>query len=122
MGTKRTIPSTHDGAGLHLINAGVMTGTNVLNSQTFNLQNLDNIGLQVEWTGTPTGTIEVMCSINNITFYALTFDPTLAQPSGSASGYLINLNQVPFPYLKVRYTNSSGVGVLNVWLSGKDLN
>lgn len=131
MGQKRTLPSRDRDPGLQIITNGVMTGTNVILSSNappvgvgkeFNLQNLDNIGLQVEWTGTPTGILEVQCSINNALFRSLTFNPALTQPTGSAGGFLINLNQLPWPYLLFKYTNSSGSGVLNVWLSAKDLN
>lgn len=106
----------------HLINAGSMTGTSVITSSSQNVENLDNIGLQVDWTGTPTGTIEVQGSVDKVTFYSLTFNPVLAQPAGSASGYLINLNQFPWPWLRVKYTNASGTGSLSVWLFSKDLN
>jgi hypothetical protein len=131
MGQKRTLPSRIGDPGLHLITNGVMTGTNVILSsdpkpigigQPFNLQNLDNIGLQVSWTGTPVGIIEVLCSIDNVNFLPLTFNPALAQPAGAPGAYLIDLTQVAFPYLTFRYTNTSGSGVLNVWLCAKDLN
>src|ERR1700678_3058597 len=102
MGTKRTVPSTPNGAGPQLLTNGSMTGTAVLTSKTFEIQNLDNVGLQIEWTGTPNGTVQILASINNVTFHALTFSPALAQPAGSAGGYLVDLNQVPFPYVQVQ--------------------
>lgn len=99
-----------------------MTGTTTITSATQNVTNFDNLGLQVSWTGTPTGVISVMCSIDNVTFFALTFNPVLDQPAGSAGGYLINLNQLPFAYMRVQYVNASGVGVFNVYVNKKDLN
>lgn len=122
MGVKRTIPSRPNDAGYHLIADGVMTGTATVTSDTFNLHNLDNVGLQISWTGSPTGSITINCSIDGETFYPLTFNPSITQPAGSAAGYLVDLNQVPFPYLRVSYTNASGSGVLNVYLSAKDVN
>lgn len=116
MGFKKTLPP------YHLINGGVMTGTATVTSATVNVWNLDNIAIQVGWTGTPTGTIAINCSIDNINFDSLTFDPALAQPSGSADNYLISLNQLPYPYLQVQYVNASSTGVLNVWIFGKDVN
>jgi len=101
---------------------GSMTGTSVIHSSVTDVRNLDNIGLQVNWTGTPTGTLIVEGSNDGTTFYALTFSPSLAQPSGSASGYLISLNQFPWIYCRVSYTNSSGSGNLFVTLAAKDLN
>lgn len=126
MGSKKT-------NSFRLITNGVMTGTATItstptaaNSGTSqpgqNVQNLDNLGLEISWTGTPTGTITVLGSNSGTTFYALTFNPAITQPAGSAGGYLINLNQFPWPWLQVKYTNASGTGTLNAWLYGKDLN
>ena len=83
---------------------------------------MDNLGIEVTWTGTPTGTISVLCSDSGINFYALTFNPALMQPSGGAGGYLINLNQLPFKYILLQYVNSSGTGVLTSYCQNKDLN
>ncbi len=112
-----------------LIDQGVMTGTATLLSAGQNLQNFDNVGLQVTWTGTPTGVLSILGSVSaafseapTVTYYALTFVPALAQPAGSGDGYLIDLNQFPFPYMQVQYVNASGTGVLDVFMYGKDLN
>lgn len=99
-----------------------MTGTSTVLSVAQNIQNFDNIGLQIDWTSTAVGTISVLCSIDGVTYHALTFNPILAQPVGAAGGYIIDLNQVPFPWLKVQYVNASGSGLLNVYLFSKDVN
>lgn len=129
MGSKNALPGRAPGpnsaqwpAGLELMSAVSVSGTNTYTSNTFNASNLDNIGLQVTFTGTMNGTLSVLCSIDNVNFDALTFSPSLSQPSGSNLNYLINLNQLPFPYLQVQYVNSSGSGTLTVYLSAKDLN
>lgn len=83
---------------------------------------MDNIGLEVTWTGTPTGTIQVMVSNSGINFYALTFNPVLTQPAGSAGGYFIDLTQLASKYVMVQYTNSSGSGTLTVYGELKDVN
>jgi hypothetical protein len=118
MGVKKTTGAT----GYHLINAGSMTGTSTITSDTYNVVNLDNIGLQCIWTGTATGTITVNGSVDGSTFTSLTFNPALTQPAGSAGNILIDINQFPFPFLNVAYTNATGSGTLNVWLFGKDVN
>lgn len=102
--------------------SGVMTGTTVITSNPTNIENHDNVGLQIAWTGTPVGLLEVLCSIDGKTYFALTFDPELTQPAGAAGGYLINLNQLPFTWLKIQYTNASGSGALTAFISGKDVN
>jgi hypothetical protein len=112
-----------------LIKNGVMTSTNTLISAAQNLQNFDNNGLEVTWTGTPTGSLAILGSVSAvipqaaaINYYSLTFNPALDQPAGAPGGYLIDLNNFPFPYMQFQYTNMSGNGVLNVYLYSKDLN
>jgi hypothetical protein len=104
------------------VTAGVMTGTSTIYSQIIDVTIKDNQGLELTWTGTPTGTIQIMGSSSGANFYALTFSPLLAQPAGAAGGYLIDLNQFPWKYLMVQYTNASGSGLLTTWLTTKDLN
>ena len=99
-----------------------MASTNTIYSQILEVARMDNVGLEVTWTGTPTGTLQVMVSNSGIYFYALTFNPALAQPSGSASGYAISLNQIPFKYVMLQYANSSGSGILTIYGQNKDLN
>lgn len=112
-----------------LIKNGVMTGTTVLISTPQNLQNFDNTGLEVTWTGTSVGSFAVLGSVSAIVpqaaavnYYSLTFNPPLPGPAGAAGGYLIDLNNFPFPEMEFQYTNASGTGVLNVYLYSKDLN
>lgn len=83
---------------------------------------MDNIGLEVTWTSTAIGTLSVMVSNSGINFYALTFSPVLAQPAGTAGGYAVDLNQLPFKFIMLRYVNSSGSGVLTIYGQLMDLN
>lgn len=101
---------------------GVMTGTTTIYSQILDVGKMDNEGLEVTWTGTPSGTFTVNVSNSGINFYPLTFNPALAQPSGSAGGYAINLNQLPFRFINLQYVNTTGAGVLTVYGQNKDLN
>jgi hypothetical protein len=103
-----------------------------LKSVPINIQFMDNVGFQVEWTGDPVGVISVQFSLNYVpgqphqnkpanagTWYDLTFDPALAQPAGAAGGYGINCNQVPYPWLRLSYVGSGGSGVFNAWTTAK---
>lgn len=101
---------------------GVMSGTNTIYTQILDVSRMDNIGLEVNWTGAPTGTFSVMASDSGTNFHALTFDPMLAQPAGAAGGYVVDLNQYPWKYLMLQYTNTSGSGILTVFGQLKDLN
>lgn len=102
--------------------AGAMAGTNTIYSQILDVSRMDDIGLELTWTGTPTGTFQVYGSNSGQFFYPLTFTPALGQPSGSSGGYLIDLFGYPFKYLLLEYTNSSGAGSLFVYGQMKDLN
>lgn len=95
--------------------AGTMASTNVIYTNILGIRQMDNQGIELTWTGTPTGTIEVMVSNSGINFYALTFSPVLAQPVGSAGGYVIALHDVPFQYMFIRYTNISGAGTITAY-------
>lgn len=101
---------------------GAMASTNVIYSQILDISRMDNLGLEVTWSGSAIGTFEVLVSNSGISFYALTFNPVLAQPAGSSSGYAIDLNQMPFKYMLLRYTNASSTGSLTVYGQQKDLN
>ena len=101
---------------------GAMASTNTIYSNIQDLSNIDNAGIEITFSGTPTGVISIMCSNGGTNFYALTFNPILAQPAGAAGGFLINLNQVPFRYVFVQYVNSSGTGTLTAIITQKDLN
>jgi len=101
---------------------GAMASTNTIYTQIVDVSRIDNCGLEVTWTGTPVGVFQVMVSNSGINFYALTFNPALSQPAGSASGFAINLNQLPFKYFMLQYTNTSGTGVLTAYAQVKDLN
>lgn len=102
--------------------SGVMSSTNTIYSQILDVSRMDNLGLEVTWTGSPTGTITVNGSNSGINFYPLTFSPTITQPAGAGGGYLIDLTQYPFKYLLLEYVNVSGSGALTVYGQCKDLN
>jgi uncharacterized membrane protein len=99
-----------------------MASTNTIYTQIIDVSKMDNLGLEVTWTGTPTGTFTVNGSNSGINFYPLTFSPVLTQPAGGAGGYLIDLTQYPFKYILLEYVNSSGTGTITVYAQCKDLN
>lgn len=88
----------------------------------------DNIGIQVIWTGTPTGTFGMEVS-NTATVgadgtvsggtwstYTLTSPPA---PSGSSSSGIIPINQLPYAFMRLTYTAVSGAGNLTAVLTAK---
>jgi hypothetical protein len=111
---------------IHLINAGAMN-QNII-SLPFDIKLLDNIGCQMQWTGTPTGTLTFECSLDYIqnqigaqntmtagNWTAITFSPSLTQPAGSAGVVLANVNQLAFPWARVQYV-VTGAGVFTLAL------
>lgn len=102
--------------------SGTMASTNTIYSNIIDVAKMDNIGIELNWTGTPTGTISVLCSVSGANFYSLTFTPSLTQPNGSVGGQLVNINQLPFRYIMLSYVNVSGSGSLTAYAQFKDLN
>lgn len=100
-----------------------------ITSQVGRIQFLDNIGLQFNFTGTPTGTFAVQVSIDheednlgNVivagNWIPLTFSSSPIA-SGAAGTIYIDLNQLSAPWIRVVYTPTSGAGSLNAFLCGK---
>lgn len=111
----------------HLVSAASMVSTVTSKAQACQYQ--DNVGIQLIWTGTPTGTFDVQVSINHAqdfqgnittagTFTSLTLSPVPAA-AGSAGSYYVDLNQLSAPYYRIVYTPSSGTGTLDIYVSGK---
>lgn len=99
--------------------AGDMAGN--LTSDTIDVDRMDNVGIQLLWTGTPTGSIVVDGRIaDDGPWTELDLDPAIA-PAGSASDHLISLTQIPYAELRVRYVRTSGSGALTVWAMAKQI-
>jgi hypothetical protein len=113
---------SNSGTTTHLIQSGSMTGTSTIASQSFDVSGFKSASFEFSWTGTPTGTITIIGSISNSSFFPFTFSPNLVQPAGSAGGFLVSLDELPYPYLKVQYVNSSGSGTLDVWFFSQEYN
>jgi hypothetical protein len=102
---------------------GTMSGTNTIYSNIIELSRMDNEGFVVNWTGTPAGVLTVFAAnADGQTWPSLTFNPSLAQPSGSAGYYGLEINQFKFKYLMFQYVNASGSGVLTINAQSRDLN
>lgn len=96
--------------------------------------NQDNIAVQLNCTGTPTGSfvVEVSSDYSNDaassgspvqnpgTWIALTLSGSPAL-SGSADQIFIDLNQLPAPYFRVRYVRVSGSGACDMYVTTKML-
>lgn len=102
--------------------SGAMASTNTIYSNIVDVSRIDNIGLEIAWSGTPTGVFSVLVSNSGINWNALTFSPILSQPAGSAAGMFVDLTQLAAKYILLKYVNSSGSGSLTTYCQVKDLN
>lgn len=95
------------------------------------IQGMDDVGYQVNFTGTPTGTFSIEISMdyqpgtspnsapanagNWITLPLST--PVVASGSGDVA--YIDLALLSAPYIRLKYTRTSGTGTLNAFVVGK---
>jgi hypothetical protein len=116
---------------IRLIASGAMTGTSVITSPAVRIARHDNVSIQCAWTGTPAGSFAVQASLdyqqnpdgsvaNAGTWTNITL-PSTPSASGSAGSVVLDLNQLSFPWVRVQYTNTSGSGTLNCYLSAKEV-
>lgn len=109
----------------------VMTGTSVVESQAIPLEQIFGYAMQAVWTGTPNGTLKLQAS-SDAPARGGTSDGTpdeIANWSditsssvaitGSAGNYMWNVDAAFYRWVRLVYTNTSGVGVLNVKVSVK---
>lgn len=120
MGSKTILKPTHvmQSGGT----AVSVSGTSTYTSLPINIKNTDNVGLQLVWTGTPTGTFTILHSPDGVLYDSITLSPLITQPAGSAGHWSVVLQQDPFQWVKVQYVNASGSGTVDVIVTAKDLN
>lgn len=93
------------------------------------LDMIDNVAFDVKWTSSnAVGVISVQATNDPLAVSStpdsanwndLTFDPILTQPNSNNGAYMINLALVPFTYIRLKYTRTSGTGNLTVYASAK---
>jgi hypothetical protein len=80
----------------------------------------DNIGVQLVFTGTPTGNFYVQGTIDGDTWTALDFG-TIPTATGADGDHLLNMNNLPYQKIRIFYDRTSGSGSLTVWVMAKTL-
>lgn len=122
-GRKNTLQS------YQLITSGDMSSS--ITSAATNIQFLDNIGVQLHFTGSPTGTFSVQVSLNHKQdsqgvvsvpgdWVSIVLSPAPVA-AGSADDIYIDINQISSPWLRVVYTRSSGSGTLQGYVGAKEV-
>lgn len=113
-----------------IVNA-VSMGADITSSPV-NIKFLDNISIELDFTGTPTGTFQIQGSVSynqsvpmnvqdNAGFWVPITLPTSPVASGAAGQILIDMNQLSFPWIRVVYVRTSGTGTLTGWISAKSV-
>lgn len=121
-----------------VITAGSMAGN--LTGTVTNINNLDNVGLQLNWTGSPTGTFSVQVSADYsqdtngnvlaagnwismvLTYWnGVAFVTTTTIPTTVGSPIFLDLDLLSAPWIRVIYTFGSGSGTLNAYVTAKGL-
>jgi hypothetical protein len=106
-----------------------MSGTSTITSPVTNIQFLDLIGYQMNFTGTPTGTFQVQISIDyaqdnngNVTnpgnWDNMALSPTPVAAGASGIIY-VDIIDTSAPWIRLQYTNASGTGTLNAFITAK---
>ena len=103
----------------HVIVAGDMSG-DVTQATPTNIQYADNVSVQLNFTGTPTGTFEIQGSLDQSNWVPLVFS-TSPVASGASGQILLDMNQLSFPYIRVFYDRTSGSGTLDAYISWKEV-
>lgn len=91
---------------------GTTLGT-ALTSDPVQMKFEDNAGLQIKWTGTPTGTFSVQVNQDPLVFdwETITFSPTPDQPSGSSGGDFFDVFATAAQWIRLTYAGS-GAGTV----------
>ena len=84
-----------------------------------NILHLDRVGFQLVWTGTPVGTFSVEVSNDETVWAALTLSAAVIG-GGAADNAFIDV-ETGAAYVRVKYTDTSGVGTLQAHIVAKSI-
>jgi hypothetical protein len=100
-----------------------------LTSAVTQIQHLDDITVQVNVTGTPTGVLQVQYSLdftedfmNNVTNPGTWVNDIYAVQTvtaGNPTSTIFDLTLKGAPYVRLTWTSTSGTGTINAFISGK---
>ena len=103
----------------------VMTGTAVVLSEITNIRGMDDVFYEIQMSGTAVGTftVQVSTSYDPISNPDAVFIPIVLDPvpvAAGADGQIgININLMGSKYIQLTYTNASGSGTMNAYISAK---
>jgi len=89
-----------------------------LYSEVVSIQYMNNIGIQIVWTGSPLGEFQVQLSNNRTDWEVLPLAPVPYADKSAGSHYL-DLNTLASVYIRLAYIAGSGSGTLNSTITAK---
>lgn len=117
---------------IQMLNGAVMTGTTVITSNPFPLDQIYGFAIQAYWTGSPIGSFKLQASSDapgkttqtsnggpDIVTNWTDIDNSTTAAAGSPGNYMWNFNGCFFRYVRLVYTNASGVGSLSAEICEK---
>lgn len=126
----------------HNITAGAMTGTSAVTSTVTSIKFLDDVGIQFNWTGSPVGNFQIQVSADheqddssppNVTvagnwvpllftyWTGSAFVTAYNIPTSLGSPIYMDLTLLSSPWIRVVYTNTSGSGTLDAFITAKQV-
>lgn len=111
----------------------ISTGSGTFTSSVSGTIYRDNIGYQVNFTGSPQGTLQFNGSNDYNPQLPQTANPQNSSTNGSwftfasvsmasvVSPYALNIQNFPFAFIQCQFISSSAVGTLTGWISTKSL-
>jgi hypothetical protein len=88
-----------------------------ITSPPTDIRYLDDIGVQLTWTGSPTGTFSANVSTDKVNWVPLNL-PQTPVASGAPGSIYLDLFALSAPYIQITYTGT-GAGSLNVNIVAK---
>src|SRR5271165_1016330 len=85
------------------INAAPMT-SNIVTTGNQNIDTVDRYSVQFTWTGSPSGSVTVAGSNDNVNYTQITSQDC----GGAPGGFLLNVDNPAYDWVQVGYTFTSG--------------
>lgn len=105
-----------------------VTGSNSYYTDATELPRMQNVSYHHEWTGTPSGAFSFWISnkpdpgiADDTDWVELTLATPPTDPAGSAGKTAVDLNQIPYRWIRAKYVNASGSGTWSSWFMGKGI-
>jgi hypothetical protein len=94
-------------------------------SEITDIKNLDNVGYIISWAGaSPVGTVTVEVSNDKedepTIWHELDFGASI-EITGNSGSHDININQLPFSKIRIKYNRTSGSGTLTAAMTMKQV-